>query len=653
MHNPWQLAHRLLAAWLVLHSIGAASPIGTQVDDFQLPDHRGHEHQWSDLCGEGLVVIAFLGTECPLAKRYAARLQTLADEYRERGVRVVGVCSNVHDSLADITHFVQQHRLRYPVLKDRGNRVADQLGAERTPQVFLVDRQGIIRYTGRVDDQYVVGIVRAAPSREDLREAIDQLLAGKEVSVPTTEAIGCILGRVRAPAADSPVVYTRDIAPILQRRCVECHRHGEIGPFALESYDDAAGWGAMLLEVVENGTMPPWHANPRHGRFANERSMPDEEKELLRSWVDNGCPEGDPRDLPPPRVFTKGWQLPRKPDRVLRMAEPFAVPADAGKQGVPYQYFEIPGEFAEDTWVEAAEIQPGNPRVVHHSIAYAVPPGGERQDWIFLAAYVPGLRLDPLPQKAAKCLPAGSKIVLEQHYTPIGSEQTDITSLGLMLADPKGVTQEIVTCEVGDFHFRIPPHAAAHVVTATSHPMRRAVTLVSFSPHMHLRGAAFRYELVTPEGEREILLDVPRYDFNWQTRYVLAQPRKLLPGAVIHCRAVFDNSANNLANPDPTQAVGWGDQSWEEMMLGFVDVVLPRDDSRKPGSKPLGTGRDVVGLFDRTDQDADGGLSRDEAAGHEMLSEHFDAIDRNNDSRLQLDEILRALAKAEADAQSQ
>lgn len=622
----------------------AESTVGARIADFRLPDSLGKEHALAEFADRDFVVVAFLGTECPLAKLYAGRLQAMADEYAKRGVAVVAIMSNVQDSLADIAAFVRRQKITYPVLKDRRNEVADQFGAERTPQVFLLDRQRAVRYRGRVDDQYLVGKVRDKPTREDLRLAIDELLAGNSASVPQTDSPGCIIGRAHKPIDNSPVTYARDIAPILQARCVQCHRAGEIGPFELTAYEEAAGWGEMIAEVVRQRRMPPWQADPQHGSFANDRSMPAAEKELLYKWVQNGCPEGDPAPLPKPRQFTAGWQLPREPDLVLAMQEPFTVPADAVRDGVPYQHFRVPTGFTEDKWIAATEVRPGNRSVVHHTIVYVEPPGGKgRPDWIFLSAYVPGLRFDPLPAGSAKRVPAGSELVFEMHYTPNGSVQQDTTEIGLVFADVGQIDKEVITCEIGDRQFVIPPGADNHVVTATSSPTSQELTLLSMSPHMHLRGKAFRYELVLPSGEREVLLDVPAYDFSWQTRYVLAEPRRLPAGSVIHCRAVFDNSEANLANPDPAKTVRWGDQSWEEMMIGFFDVMLPRDDQRKAGIKPVTTDRDIVGKFDVADADHNGGLSEIEASGFKLLKKHFAAIDRNGDELLQLDEILAAL----------
>jgi peroxiredoxin len=634
----------LMVALLLAAKGRAEAVVAAPIADFHLPDYVGKELALADLADRDLVVVAFLGTECPLAKLYAERLQAIANDYSARGVAVVAIMSNAQDSLAKIAAFVRQYNLTYPVLKDRRNAVADLFGAERTSQVFLLDRKRTVRYRGRVDDQYLVGIARNKPTRADLRLAIDELMSGKPVSVPQTNSLGCIIGRAHKPNGDSPVTYARDIAPILQARCVECHRAGEIGPFELTSYEESAGWGEMIAEVVRKQRMPPWHADPKHGSFANDRSLPASEKQLLLKWVENGCPQGDPADMPKPRQFTPGWQLPRQPDLVISMEEPFTVPATVGPAGVPYQHFRVPTNFKEDKWIAVSEVQPGNRAVVHHTIVYLEPPGKKgRDNWIFLSAYVPGLRTDPMPAGAAKRIPAGSTLIFEMHYTPNGSVQQDTTRIGFVFADLKQIDKEVITTEVGNKEFEIPPGAESVVVTATSRPTTKELTLLSLSPHMHLRGKAFRYELVLPNGEREVLLDVPEYDFNWQTRYRLAEPRRVPVGSLIHCRAVYDNSQTNLANPDRTKTVRWGDQSWDEMMLGFFDVILPRDDMRKTAKKPVRTGLDVVGLFDAADADHNAGLDSMEAAGNDLLKAHFPAIDRNGDGLLQLGEIMAAM----------
>jgi hypothetical protein len=409
----------------------------------------------------------------------------------------------------------------------------------------------------------------------------------------------------------------------------------------MNSYEDVAGWGEMIAEVVRERRMPPWHANPDHGEFRNARRLTDEERELIFTWVENGCPEGDPADVPEPRQFTEGWTLPRAPDAVYTMSDtPFTVPADGGPEGVRYQHFEVDPQLTEDKWFNASEVQPGAREVVHHIIVFAKPAGiNRRRDWVFLTAYVPGLRLQGLLDGAAKRIPAGSTFVFEVHYTPNGREQQDLSRVGFNFVDPETVTKEVITSEVVKADFVIRPHEADAEFTAQSAASGNPLTLISMSPHMHLRGKSFRYEVQFPDGTREVLLDVPQYDFNWQTRYVLEEPREFPAGTRMICTAVFDNSEDNLANPDPDDTVKWGDQSWEEMMIGYFDVMIPRDDSRSRGQRPLRTGIDADQIMARLDTDKDGVISREEAGVNALLLAGFDKIDADQDGLLQKSEL--------------
>lgn len=614
--------------------------IGQRVDSFELQDYRGRAYRLESYENQP-VVVAFLGAECPLAKLYGPRLQHLADEYADQGVAVLGVSSNVQDSVTELAAYARRHGLKFPILKDVGNRVADAFGAERTPEVFLLNAQHLVVYHGRIDDQYVVGISRNAASREDLRIAIDEMLVGDPATVPQTEPLGCIIGRVREPNEDSEVTYSNQIARLFNRRCVECHREGEIGPFALTTYDESAGWGEMILEVVEEQRMPPWHADPAHGEFLNARRLSKDERALIAAWVENGCPQGNPDDLPAAPVFTAGWQLPREPDVVYEMADaPFSVPAEVGPEGVRYQRFEIDPQLTEDTWFNASEVQPGVRSVVHHIIVYGKPPGRQkRRNWVFLSAYVPGLRQHEMPAGSAKRIPAGSRLLFEVHYTPDGSPHEDLSRVGFCFVDPAEVTHEVITTEVAKTDFVIPPHESSAKFSARSGPSPDDVLLLSMSPHMHLRGKSFRYEAVLPDESREILLDVPHYDFNWQTRYVLSEPRRLPAGVRIVCTAAFDNSEENLANPDPSISVRWGDQSWDEMLIGYFDVLLPRDDARSAGRKPFRTLVTVDEILQRLDKDSSGDVSVEESQNNAALVSGFEKLDENADGALDKQEL--------------
>jgi len=639
LFRPSGVAACLVATLVLACTAGPAvaeSTLGRTIEPFTLQDYRGKEYSLA-ATPEGPVVVAFLGTECPLAKLYGPKLQQLADKYADQGLTVIGVSSNVQDSVTELGSYARRHELKYPLLKDVGNHIADQFHAQRTPEVFLLDAHRRIVYHGRIDDQYVVGVQRGAASREDLKVAIDELLAGTPVSIPETQPLGCLIGRVRAPKENSNVTYSNQIARLFNQRCVECHRDGEIGPFALTTYDESAGWGEMIAEVVRDNRMPPWHADPAHGHFKNARRLSDEERELIETWVANGCPEGNPAELPEAPVFTAGWQLPREPDAVYAMRDtPFDVPAEGGPEGVRYQRFEVDPQLTEDKWFNSSEVQPGVRSVVHHIIVFAkLPQANRRKDWIFLTAYVPGLRAGVLPEGAAKRIPAGSKFVFEVHYTPDGTPHQDLSRVGFCFVDPSTIKNELVTTEVVKADFVIKPNESNAEFTVRSGPIPQNATVLSLSPHMHLRGKSFRFEAIFPNKEREVLLDVPHYDFNWQTRYILAEPRQFEPGTRILCTAAFDNSADNLANPNPDETVKWGDQSWEEMMIGYFDVLLPRDDTRKPGTKPFRTMVLLEDVLERLDKDKSGEVSKDEAQANAALANGFDKLDLNQDGALQ------------------
>ncbi|HUG90040.1 MAG TPA: redoxin domain-containing protein [Planctomycetaceae bacterium] len=571
---------------------GESSMLGRKIDGFKLHDFRGAAHELDDWADRGLLVVAFVGAECPLAKLYAPRLAELAAEYGPRGVGFVAINANQQDSLAELAHYARVHRIEFPLLKDPGNAVADQFGAERTPEVFVLDRERVVRYRGRIDDQYGVGYSRAAPTRRDLAVALDELLARKTVSTPQTAAVGCHIGRVRKQAATGDVTYSKHVAPILQKHCVRCHRDGEIAPFTLTSFADTAGWTETIREVVEQQRMPPWHASPRHGEFANSRRLPDAEKELLLTWIENGAPAGDPADLPEPVEFPEGWTIPQ-PDLVVQMPAAFAVPA---RGTVEYQYVKLDHTFDEDTWVVAGEARPGNRAVVHHLVLFFVRPDEPRritEAALFnaLAVFAPGMPAWEAPEGLAKRIPAGSKLYMQLHYTPNGSPQTDQSRAGLVFADPRRIVKEMTADVALNHEFLIPPGAADHRVEA-AYRFRQDMRLVSLFPHMHLRGKSFRYEAEYPDGRREILLDVPRYDFNWQNYYLLAEPRPMPEGTLLRCTAAFDNSEANLANPDPGRAVHWGDQTWDEMMVGQFEAALEHQDLRlgRPRVTPLDGG---------------------------------------------------------------
>jgi len=556
-----------------------ACPIGTKVADFKLEDYRGKEHALADYIDSKVIVLAVLGVECPLCKLYGPRLQELSKQYADKGVTFLGVDANRQDSLAEIAAYARQHGIEFPLLKDMNNKVADAVGALRTPEVVVLDADRKVQYRGRIDDQFGfqsgTGYSRPKVSEHNLTKAVDELLAGKAVSQPSVEAVGCLIGRVRPVNDKSEVTYSNQIARLFQDRCVECHRPGQIGPFSLTSYEEAAGWAEMIAEVVRDQRMPPWHADPHFGTFSNDSSLSTADKQLIYDWVAAGAPEGNKKDLPEARKYAGALMMPFEPDVVIDMAdEPFEVPAEGT---VEYKYFKVKTDFKEDKWVKVAECLPGNRQVVHHIIVFIKPPQGTAKDisaFGHLTGYAPGTRPHVLPEGMAKFLPAGSELVFQLHYTPNGTAQKDKSSVAIKFEDAKNVKWRVATIGATNAAFRIPPHADNHPVESKQQ-FDQDVTLLSLFPHMHLRGKSFHYEVWYPDGSKETLLNVPHYDFNWQTSFIFQDHKKLPKGATLHCTAHFDNSENNLANPDPNSTVKWGDQTWEEMMIGWFDMAVP------------------------------------------------------------------------------
>ncbi|WP_240911017.1 redoxin domain-containing protein [Paludisphaera soli] len=610
----------LAGAFLAIFAALAASPavafdeapatlavdrlVGQRMADFTLPDLLSQrDYRLYGFAGKPGAVLVFLGTECPVGDLYLPRLVELNKEYGPKGIVFLGINSNAGDSAESIAAHAREFHVDFPILKDRDNVVADSALAERTPEVLVLDGMARIRYRGAIDDQYVVGSRKPAPERNYLREALDAVVAKGPIEVAATEVAGCLIqkaepkaaqkanvSRVRAPSAEirsareaiegkveevGQVTYA-SAAVIIQEKCQSCHRPKQVAPFSLLGYDDARKHSAMIREVVDVRRMPPWHADPRHGSFSNDRSLSAKERATLLAWIDQGAPLGDPKDVPAPKTFPEGWSI-GEPDVVFEIPETYTVPA----QGVlEYVRFRVPTNFTEDVWIRGGEAMPGDRSVVHHILMYVDDHKKERRLGLggsHLCGYAPGDMPSVFPPGTAKKIPAGSDLIFELHYTPNGRVRQDRSKLGLSFAK-EPVVREAFTLPIVNPRFVIPPGEPA-VPVSSSMTLPKEVRLLSFMPHMHVRGKDFSYTITKPGGEPEVALSVPAYDFGWQSYYTLKEPTILPKGTKIDCLAHFDNSADNPSNPDPTKAVRWGDQTFEEMMIGYIDVDVPVGDS--------------------------------------------------------------------------
>jgi len=410
------------------------------------------------------------------------------------------------------------------------------------------------------------------------------------------------------PAAE-PTFY-KDVLPILQKNCQSCHRPGEVAPMALLTYEQTRPWAKAIKEAVIEKKMPPWYADPAHGHFENDRSLSPKEVETLVSWVDQGAKAGNPKDSPRP-ASSESSSTVEKPDMVIKLPVDFPIPASGT---VEYTWFVMPTGFTEDKWVQNIEVRPGDRAVVHHVVVLAreprmrekylkdakpgepfvpprrelprmaddgtgdfqLPPGGGVE---LIATYAPGSAPTPLKPGQARLIKAGSDIIFQMHYTPSGKATVDRTLIALTFAKepPK---ERVVTTDISNLRFRIPPGAENYQVFARV-TLYEDTKLLALFPHMHLRGKAFEYRVKYPTGETEVLLRVPKFNFNWQLTYWLKEPKELPKGTLIECVATYDNSAKNRVNPDPTAEVKVGPQTWEEMLTGFIDLAFdPHKDPR-------------------------------------------------------------------------
>ncbi len=406
----------------------------------------------------------------------------------------------------------------------------------------------------------------------------------------TKQAVLLPLIALLATAKVPDVTFNKDVLPILQKNCQICHRPGEAGPMSFLSYKESRPWAKAIRDAVASKKMPPWYADPAHGKFANDRRLDAKAIETLTQWANTGAKEGNAKDAPKPMEFAQGWTI-GKPDLIFEMPQEFEIPASGTLE---YQHFVLPTNFKEDTWITAVEVRPSNRAVTHHGVAFVRPPGSKwlkdavpgvayvpKGSWqgnltqmeeIF-ETYVPGAVPHHLAPGQAKLIPAGSDIILQMHYTANGTATKDRSRIGLVLAKTPP-NERVYSMNITSSRFAIPPGADAHPVDA-KFTFQQDVKLLALSPHMHLRGKSMQYTAVYPTGESQILLNVPNYDFSWQLFYYMDQPITLPKGTRIDIHATFDNSPNNKNNPDPTKEVRWGDQSWQEMMVGFVDVVIP------------------------------------------------------------------------------
>lgn len=553
---------------LILFSlvVAVSSFAANEVPNFRLLDAYGGYHELQRLNGKA-VVLFVAGNECPIVRQSASKIRSLRREFSEQGITFLALNANTQDERRSIRSEAEKFDYGVPVLLDEFQSVAASLGVTKTAEAFLIDlKSKKIIYRGAIDDQLLEGGKKAETKERYLKTAIAEHLAGKEISKPQTTVYGCKITFTREER-NTPVSYIKDIAPILLSKCVECHSKGNIGPFAMDSHKRVKGWSEMIKEVTQSRRMPPWHADPHYGKFSNDRSLTKEETQKIADWVDAGAPRGEGEDplekyTPPADPY---W-FDQKPDLVVKLPKPEKIPANGT---LNYRYIDVPCPLPKDTWIRAAMVKPGNPKVVHHVIVRVK--GQKQGDEVFFSAWAPGNDKEGFPDGTGKLIPANATLNFEMHYSTIGSEETDQTELGLYFL-PEAPKVVLETREAANYDLSIPP-GEQDARQFALYGFKKDSVIYDLVPHMHLRGSWMKFEALYPNGKKETLLSVPNYDFNWQIGYRLAQPKKVPAGTWILCTGAHDNSPANPFNPDPKKRVKFGLQSWDEMFIGFMNVA--------------------------------------------------------------------------------
>jgi thiol-disulfide isomerase/thioredoxin len=602
---------------------------------------------WATEPASPVTAVIFLSPTCPLSAKLMPSLAALAAEFRPRGVAFEFIGPTAADSAEALANVASQHRFEAVIRRDPDLQIARALSVRSTTETLVFDAARTLVYRGAVDDQYSLGSARDAPQNQWLRDALTAALAGQRPRIAATTAPGCVLEYPAENPARTAITWHGQIARLMQTHCQECHRASGIGPFPLETYTDLVSRAGMVRGVIEDGLMPPWFAAPPSGTghrpFMNDRTLPTAAKADLLAWLASDRPEGDPAEAPRPRRWPDALWAMGQPDQIIEI--PRAVDIQATGR-MAYVHQEVPTTHAEDQWIQAIEVQPTARAHVHHVLVFVTLKDQNGKTQVrdpnnFFAAYVPGSNILQYPAGTAKRLPAGATLLFQLHYTPNGTAAVDRTRLGLKFATEPPV-REVLTAAAANHWIRILPGAPDHEEKAFL-PITFDAEILAFMPHMHVRGKAFRYDLVDPTGARRTLLDVPRFDFNWQLLYRLAEPIAAPRGSKLEVRALYDNSPGNPANPDPAKVVRWGNQTEDEMLLGYVEYVNPATNPRaasatRPRERPVRLTRKALArLGQALDLDGDAKISRLEA-GDQYADLHAQ-LDANHDGFVSHEEV--------------
>lgn len=545
--------------------------LGDKIQQLKFVDIRALDRELKELGQHRAYVFIATNTTCPLVRKYLPKLRELHKEFAAQDVLFVAINVSESDTVRDMSAQALDYDLPFYFVKDPDGQCVKNLGLRKTPEVVVLDREFAVRYRGRIDDQMRIGGTKPEPTREDLKEALIDLLADKLVRIPQTEVDGCLIGSPSLAASPTNATWSGEIAALVFEKCAGCHRPNTAAPFSLLSREDMVGNASMISQVILNETMPPWYASKAHGQFQNHAGLSDAEKKQVLDWISAGLPIGETANAPqPPAAPDTDWRI-GKPDLIVTMKEEHTIPPTGF---IPYKYVILPQIFLFETWVEAFEIKPLNPAVVHHcNMAYLTKDGAGNQS--FITGYVPGgqpMDLGKFDNGVAYKIPAGAGLGLQIHYTTTGTEQTCQIQVGLRFPR-REVRKQLHHFVLDPRGWEIPPGDPAFRIEA-SHQLKHNANLLGMFTHMHVRGRDMTFFADTQGKPSETLLQIPNYNFEWQLGYELAPGAKNFPkDTAIRAVAHFDNSPFNPYNPDPNVAVHYGPQTVDEMFNGFVFYV--------------------------------------------------------------------------------
>lgn len=589
---------RLWAAPLQAGDEEVSFSIGDTLNDFPLTDLNGSPVTLSDLSQDRALVIIFSSIVCPASLKYDIHRTQIHDQYAPKGVRLISVNTNFNETNKDIKEHYVQNPVPFTILRDPHNKLADHLGATHTPHAFLFDAQRRLRYKGEIDNGW--GVPEDTTSR-GLWDALNALLANREIVNTSLPSFGCKIRRMPRPttaASTSTPTFYRDILPLLQNRCQNCHRPGGIGRVPFFDYTEVLAWAYQMRDSIEARIMPPWKARPEYGDFKNSRRLTDTEIHTFSQWVNGGMPQGNLADQPEPIAFSKSWTL-GTPDLILEPEAPYPLEATGRDE---YRCFVLPTKQDTSNYVSTIEVLPGEREVVHHVSVYIDITGKARLQqenasspgypcfggigvpiYESLGGWAPGNTPFVLPDGTGRDLPPNSDIILQVHYHKIGRAVTDHSRLGIYFAKKpvqKQLREEVVNSRL----LFIPPNIKRHRVTGAI-TITRDQHLLGILPHMHLLGTEIKITATYPDGTQKPLIWVNPWDFNWQETYVYKTPVALPRGTRIALEAFYDNSADNPRNPNnPPRLVRWGEKSTDEMCTAFLYVTYD-DENLKTGEK--------------------------------------------------------------------